>query len=385
MRPSAVGVNDALWIDLRMIKLFLAGDVMTGRGIDQVLPNPSDPRLREPWVRDARDYVALAEAMNGPIPRSVDFSYIWGIALGVLDDLKPDARIVNLETSVTRSSDYWPDKGIHYRMHPRNVGCLTAAALDCCVVANNHVLDFGYAGLRETLETLRDTGLASAGAGRDGAEAAAPAIVDLGAKGRVLVFAFGCETSGIPCPWSAGEDEPGINLLSDLAKETAGTTAAQIAEHRRPGDVVVASIHWGGNWGYAVPRAERAFAHALIDSGCVDCVHGHSSHHAKGIEVYRDQPIIYGCGDFINDYEGISGYEHYRGDLSLMYFVTVDTAERKLASLQIVPTQRRRFSLVEASAADARWLANVLDREGQGFGTRVCLNPDKSLSIGWRP
>jgi poly-gamma-glutamate synthesis protein (capsule biosynthesis protein) len=334
-------------------------------------------------VRDARDYVALAEAANGPIPRSMSFSYIWGIALKVLDDLKPDARIINLETSVTRSSDYWPDKGIHYRMHPGNVGCLTAAGLDCCLLANNHVLDFGYAGLRETLEALRNAGVAFAGAGRDSAEAAAPAIVDLGGKGRVLVFAFGCETSGIPFAWSASEDQPGINLLSELSAKTAGEAAARIAEHRRPGDVVVASIHWGGNWGYAVPRSQRTFAHALIDSGCVDCVHGHSSHHAKGIEIYRDRPIIYGCGDFINDYEGISGHEHYRGDLSLMYFVTVDSAEQKLASLQIVPAQRRRFSLVETSFADAQWLANVLDREGQGLGTRVCLNADRSLSVGW--
>jgi poly-gamma-glutamate synthesis protein (capsule biosynthesis protein) len=134
--------------------------------------------------------------------------------------------------------------------------------------------------------------LASAGAGRDGAEAAAPAIVDLGAKGRVLVFAFGYETSGIPFAWSAGEDKPGVSLLAELSEETARDTAAQVAEHRRPGDVVVASIHWGGNWGYAVPRSERTFARALIDSGCVDCVHSHSSHHAKGIEVYRDRPII---------------------------------------------------------------------------------------------
>jgi poly-gamma-glutamate capsule biosynthesis protein CapA/YwtB (metallophosphatase superfamily) len=254
---------------------------MTGRGIDQVLPNPSDPR---------------------------------------------------------------------YRMHPDNAGWLTAARLDCCVLANNHVLDFGYTGLLETLETLCNVGLASAGAGRDGSEAAAPAIVDLGAKGRVLVFAFGCETSGVPFIWSAGEDKPGINMLSELSAKAAGDTAARIAEYRRPEDIVVASIHWGGNWGYAVPRSQRTFAHALIDSGCVHCVHGHSSHHAKGIEVYRDRPIIYGCGDFLDDYEGISGHEHYRGDLSLMYFVTVESAKHELLSIEIVPAQRRRFSLAEASA-----------------------------------
>jgi len=76
---------------------------------------------------------------------------------------------------------------------------------------------------------------------------------------------------------------------------------------------VVASIHWGDNWGYEI-------AHNLIDHAGVDIIHGHSSHHAKGIEVWHGKPVIYGCGDFINDYEGIGGNEKYRSDLSLMYF-----------------------------------------------------------------
>ena len=49
------------------ITLFMGGDVMTGRGIDQVLPYPGDPRLYEPYVKDAKDYVVLAEVVNGPI------------------------------------------------------------------------------------------------------------------------------------------------------------------------------------------------------------------------------------------------------------------------------------------------------------------------------
>jgi poly-gamma-glutamate capsule biosynthesis protein CapA/YwtB (metallophosphatase superfamily) len=73
------------------------------------------------------------------------------------------------------------------------------------------------------------------------------------------------------------------------------------------GDIVVASIHWGGNWGYRIPSAHIAFAHALIDKSQVDVIHGHSSHHPIGLEVYKGKLVIYGCGDFINDYEGISG------------------------------------------------------------------------------
>src|SRR5262249_36234927 len=116
------------------VKLFLCGDVMTGRGIDQVLPHPSDPRLYEPYVCSAVEYVQMAERAHGPILRPVNFDSIWGDALTALHLSHPDARIINLETSVTVSDDYEP-KGIHYRMHPANVRCLTVVGVDCCVLA----------------------------------------------------------------------------------------------------------------------------------------------------------------------------------------------------------------------------------------------------------
>jgi poly-gamma-glutamate synthesis protein (capsule biosynthesis protein) len=138
--------------------------------------------------------------------------------------------------------------------------------------------------------------------------------------------------------------------------------AAAIAAYRRPRDVIVVSVHWGANWGYEIPREQRDFARALIDSGFVDVVHGHSSHHAKGIEVYRERLILYGCGDFLNDYEGIDGYEHYRSDLASMYFPTVDAAGR-LLTLRIVPLRIRKLRLERATRADAAWLKATLDRE----------------------
>ena len=137
------------------MRIFLCGDVMTGRGIDQALPHPVNPNLYEPYVRDAREYVALAEKANGPIPRPLSFDYIWGNALPELERAEVDLRIANLETAVTSAETPWPEKGIHYRMHPQNIGCLTAAQISACALANNHVLDWGYDGLSETLKTLR--------------------------------------------------------------------------------------------------------------------------------------------------------------------------------------------------------------------------------------
>jgi len=364
-----------------IIRVFLSGDVMTGRGIDQILSHPCDPILHEHYMDSAAGYVALAEAANGPIPRPAAPDYIWGDALGEWQRAKPDVRIVNLETAVTRSDD-WADKGINYRMSPENAGCLDAAGIDCCVLANNHVLDWGHAGLDETLGVLARHHLAVAGAGRTRAEARAPAVLDVAGRGRVIVVSMGAITSGIPGDWRAGETRSGVNLI-DLSDADIDAVADDLGAIRRPGDVVIASIHWGSNWGYAVPRAQRQFAHDLIDRAGVAIVHGHSAHHPKPIEVYRGRLILYGCGDFINDYEGIEGYEDFRDDLTLMYFADIDAARGDLVALEMVPMQIRRFRLQRAVPADAAWLRERLTRECAPFGTRLELAPDGRLRLRW--
>jgi poly-gamma-glutamate synthesis protein (capsule biosynthesis protein) len=356
---------------------------MTGRGIDQILPQPGDPALFEPVVRDAREYVRRAERVSGPIPRPMYFAYIWGDAPGELERTGTDVRIINLETSVTTSAVPWPNKEVLYRAHPQNFGCIPAARIDCCALANNHVLDWGYEGLTETLQTLDAAGVAHAGAGRDAAEAAAPASLEVPGKGRVLVFAFGSPSSGVPPAWGATEDRPGVNLLKDLTEDTAGGVAEGMCRLERPGDVVVASIHWGSNWGYHVSDERVAFAHRLVEGG-VDVVHGHSSHHVRTIEVYRERLIFYGCGDFLNDYEGIGGYEAFRSDLSLMYLIKVNPTAGRFVEVRLVPMQRRQFRLNRASAADAEWLCTLLNALGAPSGTQVQLEGDQTMTVRWQ-
>lgn len=364
------------------MKLFLCGDVMTGRGIDQILAHPGNPAIHERYARSALDYVRLAEAVNGPIPRTVEAAYIWGEALRVLEQAQPDARVVNLETAVTRSED-WVPKGINYRMHPANVSCLTAARLDCCVLANNHVLDWRRRGLIETLESLRAAGLRIAGAGRDRSAAEAPAIVPLSAGRRLLVFALGVQSSGIPEDWAATARRPGLAFLPDVGLERAEQFGAGVRAMKRPGDVVVASVHWGDNWGYRIYQDELEFAHALIDRAGVDLFHGHSSHHPRGIAVYRRKLILWGCGDFFNDYEGIGGHEEFRPDLGLMYFPTLEDASGDLISLELVAVQRKKFQVRLATAHDTRWLCSVLDRESARFGASVEIKADQSMALRW--
>jgi poly-gamma-glutamate synthesis protein (capsule biosynthesis protein) len=366
----------------KTLRVFLGGDVMTGRGIDQVLPYPVDPILYEPYVRDAREYVDLAEKAHGVFPRRVTFDYIWDEALQELDRVHVDVRIINLETAITSAETYWPGKGIHYRMHPRNIGCLVAAGINACALANNHVLDWGYVGLSETLQTLRAAGIAHSGAGANADVAAAPAVLDVAGKGRVLLFSFGSTGSGISREWSATASGPGVNLLDDLSDVTAALIANRMRGLQQPGDLLIASIHWGGNWGYDIPPEQIEFAHRLVEEG-VGVVHGHSSHHVKAIEVFKGRLILYGCGDLLTDYEGISGYETLRGDLGLMYLIELDSQSGRLRSVRLVPTQMRRFRLERASAADARWLCDLLKTLGKQFGTSARLKKDNSMMLEW--
>jgi poly-gamma-glutamate synthesis protein (capsule biosynthesis protein) len=200
-------------------------------------------------------------------------------------------------------------------------------------------------------------------------------------RARVLVFAFGSASSGIPPAWAATARRSGVNRIDRPTASAAAPIAAAARSARRQGDVVIASVHWGGNWGYEIPREHRDFAHALIDSGAVDVVHGHSSHHALGIEVYRTKLILYGCGDCLNDYEGIGGYEQYRADLSLWYFAVIDPADGALAALEVAPLRMRSFSLRSAPRADIEWLAAMFGREGRVLGTRVEIAPDGALVL----
>ncbi|GAA3773882.1 CapA family protein [Streptomyces chiangmaiensis] len=360
--------------------MFFGGDVMLGRGVDQILPHPGDPALRESYIHDARAYVGLAEEANGPIPRPAAFSWPWGEALPILDAAGPDVRVINLETSVTRDGDFAPGKGVHYRMSPGNLPCLAAARPDVCALANNHVLDFGRRGLEETLDSLAGAALRTAGAGRDAVAAQRPAIVPLHTGGRVLVFSFGMASSGIPDDWAAAEDRAGVDFVREPSVAAAAAFAGRLRQMKRPGDIAVASVHWGANWGYDVSRAEIGFAHALVDAG-VDIVHGHSSHHPRPLEAYRGRLVLYGCGDLVDDYEGIGGYERYRDDLRLLFLVSVQQDSGRLAGVRMVPLQARRMRLEHASPEDTRWLRDVLDRCGREFGSRVDAESDGTLTL----
>jgi poly-gamma-glutamate synthesis protein (capsule biosynthesis protein) len=226
---------------------------------------------------------------------------------------------------------------------------------------------------------LSGAGLRAVGAGPDREAARRPAAVPVGG-GRVVIVSCGAASAGIPGSWAAAVGRPGVNLLRGLSPAAAEDVLGQIHSAKRPGDIAVVSIHWGSNWGYGVDADQVRFARQLIDGGA-DLVHGHSSHHPRPIEVFRGKLILYGCGDCIDDYEGITGHQAYRDDLRLLYFASLDPGTGQLAALRMAPMRARQMRLHHAPAADRRWLRAVLDRSSRRFGPRVDLRPDGMLTL----
>jgi poly-gamma-glutamate synthesis protein (capsule biosynthesis protein) len=336
--------------------IFLCGDVMLGRGVDQILAHPCDPHLVEDYLDSALAYVHLAEAAHGALPRAASGTYVWGDALSDLREFGPQARIVNLETAITTNGAPWP-KGDQLpdvsaqRPLPRNLRSrlLRAGQQPCHGLGQDR--------------PHRDAG--------DAAAAGHPPI---------LVFAFGHSSSGIPQEWAATAHRSGVRLLPDLSPATIEKIVDTVHTHRRPGDLAVISMHWGSNWGCDVTQEQRVLAHALVDSCACDIFHGHSSHHPRPIEIYRDRLILYGCGDFINDYEGIRGKEAFRPDLCLGYLPRLGK-DGALKALTLLPYRVRRFRLEAAGAEDALWLESLLNHTGRNFAFRLAVDPLQRLRL----
>jgi len=353
---------------------------MTGRGIDQIFPHSVDPKLYESYVKDARQYRDLAEHKNGRIPYPVFFQYIWGDALAVWREMSPVVKIINLETCLTVHDQPWMGKGINYRMHPNNIKILTVAGIDVCSLSNNHIMDWERHGLDETIKTLQGADIIFTGAGKNQEEAENPGIIPFDPY-RIIVLSYGLESSGIPPSWAAQKQLSGINLLPAKLSTAVDLIKEQVNRIKQKNDIIVFSVHWGENWGYDIPLEHSELAHQLIDLAGVDIILGHSVHHPVGFDVYQGKLILYGAGDFINDYEGIGGYEEYRGDLSLMYFPEVNPMSGALISMKIVPMEVKNFRLNHCSRSDALWLSEMLNREGKQLGTGVKCNPDNTMDV----
>lgn len=225
--------------------------------------------------------------------------YPWGDTMGVLRSA--DALFINLECVLADRGTPSPGKTFTFRGDLRNVAVLNAARVAAASVANNHSLDYGPDALLDCLALLRAHAILPAGAGPSLEAARAPAVVAAAAV-RVAFLAF---TDDVPA-WEAGDATPGIFHVPLTAAPPEPNPRLDgllwaIEAARGKGSLVVVSAHWGPNWEASPLAAHTRAAHLFIDRGA-DVVFGHSPHIVRGVEMYRGRPILYGCGDFVDDY-----------------------------------------------------------------------------------
>lgn len=318
--------------------LALIGDVMLGRGVNEYIGR-RDPAL------------------------------FWGDVLPVLND--SDAVIANLECAITAHHEPWKNtyKFFHFGANPDAIDVLKAANIQCVNLANNHILDFDYTGLHDTLHHLDQVGIHHTGAGRNINEARQPAVFEAGGR-RIAVIGM---TDNEP-PFAASEQRGGT-LHTNFRQVPAAIEQLDAALEKvkaNPVDFIVLSLHWGPNMVEYPPDEFQQFAHEAIDRG-VDIIHGHSAHVFQAVEIYNGGAILYDTGDFLDDY---TVNPDLRNDWSFVFLVEVDAAS--VSRLRLIPVKLSYaevnhargddFDGVRKKAADRFHVFNTALREtDEGF------------------
>lgn len=316
-----------------MVSLCLTGDLMLGRLVNEAL-------LR-----------------YGP-------AYPFG---NVLDELhQADLRVVNLECVISDKGEPFSrwEKVFHFRAHPRAMEALKRARIDCVVLANNHVLDYEEEAFLQMLELFEQSQIPYVGAGRNLEEARRPAILQV-ANLKVGVVAFTDNEPG----WQAGQNTPGTNYLPVVPTSVA-VLREQIHQARLWGaGLVIVSAHWGPNMRLRPPPPFRAFARAVMEAGA-DVFHGHSAHVFQGVEIYQGKPILYDCGEFVDDYAVDPVLRNDWGLLYRLYIQNQHVQKVELLPLLIdncqvnLATGPDRAAILERQQMLSAELNSTVSREG---------------------
>ena len=240
--------------------------------------------------------INLTEGADGyvmPVLRAADdLSQV--LSGGLLSEMRgADVLLLNNEFAYTNSTAPLPGKMYVFRAPPENVEILAEMGCDIAYLANNHVYDFGAAGLADTLQTLRDAGIPYIGAGMDIDEAARPVYFIAGGR-KIAYIGAGCiERYTVYTP-GAGEDSPGIFRADENNCELL---LELISENSEKCDYVIVNLHWGIESTAALEDYQRTLGRACIDAGA-DAVIGSHPHVLQGAEFYNGAPIIYSIGNF---------------------------------------------------------------------------------------
>ena len=284
-----------------------------------------------------------------------------------------DERFCNLECVISDRGTPWSatPKAFHFRSDAKNIATLKAAHIDAVSLANNHSLDFADEGLFHTISNLEAAGIHYAGAGMTLIEASAVWEV----KGKKLaLMAFTDNEPG----WAATEHQPGIQYIPITLEDTRAVHLfEQVRKTKERVDFLVIAAHWGPNWGYVPPANHFPFAHALIDAGA-DVIFGHSGHVVRGIELYKEKPIPYCTGDFIDDY---AVDERERNDQSSIF--VAETDGEAIIRLLLYPTVIEACQARRAKQQEREAIVAIMQRLCMQLNTATTWDEQKERLEVW--
>jgi poly-gamma-glutamate synthesis protein (capsule biosynthesis protein) len=277
-----------------------------------------------------------------------------------------DLTIANLECAITAPAERWQGvpKAFYFRAPPAAGQALVDAGIGLVSLANNHILDYGVQGLRDTLRILDAHGIAHAGAGAELSAALAPAIVER--QGVRIGMAAFCDHQD---DFAAGEHRPGMAWLG-LDDEAAAIDAfaRALAPLRAQGvRWTILSLHWGPNMVSEPSPQQRRLARAAIELGW-NIVYGHSAHVFQGVEWFEGCPILYAAGDLVDDYAVDPAF---RNDHQLLF--ALELAQDAVERVVMHPLFIRRCRVFPANSEQRAW---IVERMGErcrelGTGTRI--------------
>jgi poly-gamma-glutamate synthesis protein (capsule biosynthesis protein) len=280
-----------------------------------------------------------------PIMRSQPEA-IYGDLLPALRDA--DLRIVNLECALTKANRPVHKSGAVFKGEPAHARALACVPFEVACLANNHVLDHGVAGLRETLRVLDRHAIRHVGAGLTEREAYAPLKLRAGAL-QVHVVNF-----------SEGEDLTAARGGPGVFGWDIGRAIDNVRRCKAAGGVVIAVGHCGLEYvPYPPPYVVDAFR-ALADAGA-DCVIGHHPHVPQGFEWRSGKPIIYSLGNFVFYQPNVL---HYR---KTGFFVTVRFSGTEVSAVDLHPYRITDTGLRRLSVLEDRDFCRDLERVSEPF------------------
>lgn len=226
---------------------------------------------------------------------------IWSGIIELLNSV--DFRVINLESPLTDSKHSILKTGPNIKSKPTSVNALKAAKIDLVTLANNHILDFGEKGIKDTLEVCLENGIHTVGAGLNLNDAKDTFFKIIEGK-RIAFINFAENEWSSACENSAGSNP--LNLIDNYQA---------IKNAKMNSDYVITIIH-GGHEYYNLPSPRMVKYYRFFADAGSDAVIGHHTHCVSGREIYNGVPIIYSLGNLL--FNGSSGKnEHwYQGVLA---------------------------------------------------------------------